>query len=930
MTATVVNTTGSAAVLYGFIDFNGDGSFDSSETVTQTVVSAAGNQQVLLTFNVPADADYQQLLGARFRLSRDATLTANGAASNGEVEDYLIDVERYDLALIKRVGAVSESPLAPGTGIVTFTINVVNQGNMDATNIVVIDSVPTELTYDQADNPGWSALLPATTTIAGPLAASETATVTLVLRVPLTATGAVITNTAEISAVSHIDGKPFIEVDSTPDGDPNNDGPVTDDELDNANSDEDDHDIAVFSVGERVAIGNLVWHDLNHDGDFDSSIDTPIQGVTVTLYLSGSVPGVDTPVATTVTGSAGRYIFDNLEPDDYFVHVGAENFQAGGVLVGYLSSIGVGSDEITDQTSDENGIDDADPAANGISTQSYTLAANGEPTSDDDTGYSGVLDDNNVNLTADFAFILYGTIGDIIWYDADSSGGDYGTAGSEPGLPGVEVQLIDSNGTTITTTTSITGWYLFDNLLLGTYTVTVNTATLPYTVTTTPTFDPEGNGDSLSPVTLTPAAPVDLDRDFSYPPVLMSLGNLVWYDNNNNGLFESGLGEAGIQGVTVTLALSGTASPILTTTTDVSGRYLFTGLMPGDYVVTIPAANFAPGGPLENLQSSADPVSASSINSDNNDDDDGPGVVNGAVSSQPVNLSIGLEPTTDGDGDNNSNLSIDFAFTQLGSIGDTVWYDENSSGGATQGGEPGLPGIEVQLIDSLGGVMTTTTDSSGNYLFPDLPLGTYTVTVVTATLPTTVTTSATYDADGGNDSRSVVTINAGTPDNLNQDFSYPPVLGSIGDTIWYDADSSGGNQATQGSEPGLAGIEVQLTDESGATITTTTSITGWYSFDGLFLGTYTVTVNTATLPYTVTTSPTYDPDGGSDSLSVVTLTPAQADRSDQDFSYPPVLMSLGDLVWYDNNNNGLFESGLGEAGIQGVTVTVALNGTASR
>ncbi len=931
VTATVVNTTGTDAVLYGFIDFNGDGSFASGETVTQTVNSAASSQQVLLTFTVPADADYQQLLGARFRLSHDATLTADGVASNGEVEDYLIGVERYDLALIKRVGAVSESPLTPGSGIVTFTINVVNQGNMDATDIVVVDSVPTELTYQQADNPGWSALTPAAITIPGPLGESEIATVTLVLRVPLTAAGATITNTAEISAVSHIDNKPFIEVDSTPDSDPDNDGPLTDDELNNANGDEDDHDIAVISIRDSVAIGNLVWHDLNQDGDFDSAIDAPIQGVTVTLYLSGSVPGVDSPVATTVTGSAGRYIFDNLSPGDYFVHVGAENFQVGGVLVDYLSSIGVGNDETTDQTGDENGIDDADPATNGISTQIYNLTADGEPTSDDDTGYSGALDDNNVNLTADFAFILYGSIGDIVWYDADSSGGDYSTAGSEPGLPGVEVQLTDSNGATITATTSITGWYNFGNLLLGTYTVTVNTATLPYTVTTSPTFDPEADGNSLSVVTLTPADPVDLDRDFSYPPVLMSLGNLVWYDNNNDGLFDSGLGEAGIPGVTVTLALSGTASPILTTTTDVSGRYLFTGLMPNDYVVTIPAANFAPGGPLENLQSSTDPVSASSVNADNNDDDDGPGVVNGAVSSQPVNLAIGNEPTTDGDADNNSNLSVDFAFTQLGSIGDTVWYDLDSSGGdqSTQGSEVGLPGIEVQLTDSLAAVLTTTTDGSGNYLFADLPLGTYTVTVVTATLPTTVTTSATFDADGGNDSTSVVTINGTTPDKLDQDFSYPPVLGSIGDTVWYDMDSSGGNQGTQGAEPGLSGVEIQLTDSNGATVTTTTTITGWYLFDNLMLGTYTVTINTATLPVTVTTSPTFDADGGTDSLSVVTIDAGTPDNLDQDFSYPPVLMSLGDLVWYDNNNNGFFESGLGEAGIQGVTVTVALSGTAS-
>jgi hypothetical protein len=113
------------------------------------------------------------------------------------------------------------------------------------------------------------------------------------------------------------------------------------------------------------------------------------------------------------------------------------------------------------------------------------------------------------------------------------------------------------------------------------------------------------------------------------------------------------------------------------------------------------------------------------------------------------------------------------------------------------------------------------------------------------------------------------------------------MLGSIGDTIWYDADNSGGDQNTQGSEPGLAGVTVQVTDSTGATVTTTTIITGYYLFTNLPLGVYTVTVNMATLPLTVTTGVTYDPDGSSDSVSVVTLTAGVPDRSDQDFSYPP-------------------------------------------
>ena len=233
------------------------------------------------------------------------------------------------------------------------------------------------------------------------------------------------------------------------------------------------------------------------------------------------------------------------------------------------------------------------------------------------------------------------------------------------------------------------------------------------------------------------------------------------------------------------------------------------------------------------------------------------------------------------------------ATPMLGSIGDTIWYDADSSGGdqSSQGSEPGLAGVEVQLTTVRGGIITTTTSITGYYLFPNLSLGVYTVTVNAATLPVTVTTNPTFDPDGGNDNLSVVTITIATPDDLNQDFSYPPVpviLGTIGDMIWYDVDSSGGDQSTQGSEPGLAGVAVQVTDSTGATITTTTSITGYYLFTNLPLGVYTVTVNTATLPLTVTTGVTYDPDGSSDSVGVVTLTAGAPDRSDQDFSYPPL------------------------------------------
>ena len=71
-----------------------------------------------------------------------------------------------------------------------------------------------------------------------------------------------------------------------------------------------------------------------------------------------------------------------------------------------------------------------------------------------------------------------------------------------------------------------------------------------------------------------------------------SLGDLVWWDKNQDGLQDAG--EPGIPGVALTL----TDGVTLTTTTDANGLYTFTGLLDDVYTITVDAANFQPGGPL--------------------------------------------------------------------------------------------------------------------------------------------------------------------------------------------------------------------------------------------------------------------------------------------------------------------------------------------
>ncbi|WP_169314572.1 SdrD B-like domain-containing protein [Thiothrix nivea] len=90
----VSNTTGGAATLYGFIDFNGDGDFaDAGESASVSVPSGATNPAAALSFTGFA-AVPNTITGtfARFRLSTDTGLSSTAAASDGEVEDYALTI----------------------------------------------------------------------------------------------------------------------------------------------------------------------------------------------------------------------------------------------------------------------------------------------------------------------------------------------------------------------------------------------------------------------------------------------------------------------------------------------------------------------------------------------------------------------------------------------------------------------------------------------------------------------------------------------------------------------------------------------------------------------------------------------------------------------------------------------------------------------
>jgi hypothetical protein len=84
-----------------------------------------------------------------------------------------------------------------------------------------------------------------------------------------------------------------------------------------------------------------------------------------------------------------------------------------------------------------------------------------------------------------------------------------------------------------------------------------------------------------------------------------------------------------------------------------------------------------------------------------------------------------------------TNPTLDFGFyAPLSSLGDRVWEDLNKDG-KQDDGEPGIPGVKVQLLDATGKVLAVTqTDASGFYRFASLTPGDYSVKFDLETLPT--------------------------------------------------------------------------------------------------------------------------------------------------------------------------------------------------
>ena len=464
-----------------------------------------------------------------------------------------------------------------------------------------------------------------------------------------------------------------------------------------------------------------------------------------------------------------------------------------------------------------------------------------------------------------------------------------------------------------------------------------------------------------------------------------AIGNYVWLDENNDGVQDAG--ERGIPNVTIMLTEAGGA--MYQTVTDADGKYLFPSLPAGTYTVKVNGTNFVAGGSLDGFtQTTLVPGDA-----DFGNKDDAAYVIALALGDENLTADFGYNVNTDNEVNNNTGNAA---------VGDRVWVDLDGDGvqdpnetGVEDAGvaiySPGADGLLGTPDDVL--VDQTTTDANGNYMFDDLPAGAYTICVTgssSASADVLDTSLYTQTGDPDHFARPVASLGADplglAGDNcttqpvvlapgdvyVNVDFGYEPTasapIGSIGNTIWFDADadqngpaavngdSSNGAGADDAAEQPIPSVTVALIKDldgngifdAGEPIVASdvTDENGQYFFGGLPLEqcdgggagiaqNYIVWVNDTDAVLTDMVG-TYDSDGDSGGgtaltgnavygVSAATLDCNDRDDVDQDFGYTSKghfegAGLVGDTVWFDNDSDGVQDAD--EPGVEGVTLTL--------
>ncbi|MCB1224443.1 MAG: DUF11 domain-containing protein, partial [Verrucomicrobiales bacterium] len=235
----------------------------------------------------------------------------------------------WDLALRKTLAGGQAMNVNPGSDV-TFAIEVFNQGTEPAYNVQVVDYIPSQMTLN---DPRWTAGAGNTAhlTLNQALQPGSSVMLPIILRLSSTVSGPLdVTNYAEIESFIDVNGIVRADVDSTPDSNPSNDGPQTDDAINNENSDQDDFDYTVIKVN-APAVFDLALRKQLAEGQASSVARNGLvtflfevfnqgaiaaQNVVITDYLPNTLTLEDANWFSTLPGQVATTISSPIAPGE--------------------------------------------------------------------------------------------------------------------------------------------------------------------------------------------------------------------------------------------------------------------------------------------------------------------------------------------------------------------------------------------------------------------------------------------------------------------------------------------------------------------------------------------------------------------------------------------------------------------------------------
>ncbi len=641
----------------------------------------------------------------------------------------------FDLAL-RKLHDQAASQYVYG-GLQYFDIEVFNQGNEDATNIVVTDTLPCGLIFESGNAvnvaEGWTFDIGTneiSVVYGGVLQPGDMISIPLVLRLESCLAQEAYVNYAEIESADDLDptttGEP-VDIDSQSDDDNTNDigGTPNDPNQDNVISDpgiidEDDHDpeeVQIFDLALRKTVPSTGPYNAGDIVEFEIELfnqgTVDAYNIEITDYLNTgylfNAGGINAGWYTVGSNAAYNYSGPLAAGDSTTISLYLEIVIPGGLDL----SVWVNEAEISR-------ADDNNDPTDGFA-QDIDSTLDNDPDNDNDVVPGGpddnVIDEHAIpngddeddNDVADV--IVVGQLCGVVWNDCNGDGirNEFGA-----GMEGITVDAFTEDGVYVgSDVTDSNGFYLINNLTPGSYYVIVNKPEdYLFTEFREGVFlhldsdinEFHGiNSSQVASIGGGPCDPGDFDAGLYK---CIPIGERVWYDINENDVFDGF--ENGINGLPVNLwrLKNGTwelYETILTghkpgTPSD-DGYFKFCA-PPGTYEIRVdlPGYGLVPAvkdvGPNANL----------------------------AITSPGESL-LDSDLTFD---QRTGAFTIDCSFTELcnigggyypqAMIGNRVWEDSNQDG-LQSTGENGIQGVTVQAFDTNGQMINSdVTDANGSYM----------------------------------------------------------------------------------------------------------------------------------------------------------------------------------------------------------------------